>query len=100
MHKYEQVELHLTAHAWQQYCERVEDIQHVELQKNIRKQLKRGKYGYDRRNFIHLAGVWWVYELDHDMYFVTCYGRTSMDVPRALGWAARQNDRLDLSDLI
>jgi hypothetical protein len=87
MSRYENVEINLSQHAYAQYCDRVEQ------------QLKQRQYSYDRRNFIHLAGVWWVYELEASkMFFVTCYGRTSMNVPKALGWAARNNDMIILGE--
>jgi hypothetical protein len=101
MSKYESTQVHLSEHAHEQYCSRVEDITYEQLKDNLKHQLNQKQYGYDRMKFIHLAGVWWVYELTEDtMYFVTCYGRTSMNVPKALEWAARNNDRIDLNQMI
>lgn len=101
MSRYENVQVHLSEHAHKQYCDRVKHTAYEELRNNIKHQLDQKSYRYDRRNFIHLDGVWWVYELQNQkMYFVTCYGRTSMNVPKALGWAARNNDRIDLNQMI
>lgn len=101
MNRYEDVQVHLSEHAHQQYCDRVECKSYEELRNNTKHQLDQKQYSYDRKNFIHLAGVWWVYELKNKkIYFVTCYGRTSMNVPKALGWAARNNDKIVLNQMI
>jgi hypothetical protein len=101
MSRYENVQVHLSEHAHKQYCDRVAHIAYEELRNNTKLQLDQKQYSYDRKKFIHLAGVWWVYELENDkMFFVTCYGRTNMNVPKALGWAARNNDRIDLNQMI
>lgn len=98
---YENIHIHVSKHAHHQYCSRVEHIAYDELNELCQKQLDAQQYGYNRKNYIHLDGVWWVYELTEDtMNLITCYGRTNMNVPKALGWAARQKDRIDLSHLI
>jgi hypothetical protein len=101
MNRYENVQIHLSDHAHKQFIDRVEPIDYDALRDNLKEQIAKKQFSYDRRNFIHLAGVWWVYELEASkMFFVTCYGRTSMNVPKALGWAARNNDRIDLNEMI
>jgi hypothetical protein len=101
MNRYENVQVHLSEHAHQQYCDRVESKGYEELREDIKHQLDQKQYSYYKKNFIQLAGVWWVYELNNKkMFVVTCYGRTSMNVPKALGWAARNNDRIDLNQMI
>lgn len=99
MGRYANVKLHVTDHAHEQYCGRVESIDADELRALCLEQLHSGDYGRNRNWFIHLAGVWWVYDLvleDNAMVFITCYGRTSMDMPKALAWASMHHDRINL----
>lgn len=83
----------ITNHALEQYCARVEDTSRDELQQLLKDQLSQ----IERRkgDFIRLNGVWWIYVNDT---FVTCYGRSHLDLPQAIGWAARMNDRISLGD--
>ncbi|KIL38318.1 hypothetical protein SD70_27265 [Gordoniibacillus kamchatkensis] len=98
---YEHIRIRVSKHAHQQYCNRVEHIAYADLNEQCQRQLDNHQYGYNRRNYIHLDGVWWVYEMDcNTMNLITCYGRTNMHVPKALGWAARNRDRIDLTHLI
>lgn len=81
----------ITNHALEQYGLRVEQISREDLQQLLIDQL----FNIERRqgDFIKLDGVWWIYV---DQTFVTCYGRSHLDLPQAIGWAARNNDRIAL----
>lgn len=83
----------VTHHAHEQYCLRVNPIERDELQQLLTQQLTQ----IERRkgDFIRLDGIWWIY-VDHT--FITCYGRSHLDLPQAIGWAARMNDRITLDD--
>jgi hypothetical protein len=93
-------------HAHKQFCSRVEPIDIEELKQRVQEQLdqgnfRRSKRGHSNRRFIHVDGVWWVFrENNNVMIFITCYGRGTMDLPRALIWAEKHNDRINLNDLI
>lgn len=82
----------ITNHALEQYCTRVNPIERDELQELLTQQLSR----IERRkgDFIRLDGVWWIMVEPHT--FITCYGRSHLDLPKAIGWAARMNDRISL----
>lgn len=81
----------ITNHAHEQYRLRVNPIERDELQQLLMIQLSQ----IERRkgDFIRLDGVWWIYV---NGTFVTCYGRSHLDLPQAIGWAMRNNDRIDL----
>lgn len=82
----------ITNHALEQYCLRVDPIKRCDLQNLLQSQLSQ----IERRkgDFIKLDGVWWIMVEPHT--FVTCYGRSHLDLPKAIGWAARMNDRISL----
>jgi hypothetical protein len=97
MSRYAHIKLHITHHAHKQYCERVEAIKEDELKDKCLSQLKKSEYGHNKEWFIHLAGVWWVYDIkDDQMTFITCYGRSELDLPKALKWAKRHKDKIAL----
>jgi hypothetical protein len=101
MKRYENVQIHLTTHAHERYCERVQHISYAELTDQCNLQLHEGKYGHNKNWFIHLSGVWWSYEIDGDvMKFLTCYGKTTANLPAGLKWAQRHNDSLDLQTIV
>lgn len=93
-------------HALEQYCSRVEPIDHKVLTDSVQMQVDRRywqskKKGHSCRRFIHVDGVWWVCRIQKStIYFVTCYGRGNMDLPAALIWAELHNDRINLNDLL
>ncbi|MCM3273676.1 hypothetical protein [Paenibacillus elgii] len=94
-------ELRVTDHAFEQYCDRVEPIDHAELHAMCLKQLRARDYSFRDKKFIHLSGVWWVHTFDgKKMKFITCYGRTTMNIPNALKWTKAHGDRLDLKQMI
>lgn len=82
----------ITNHALEQYCIRVEDTSREALHDLLQVQLSR----IERRkgDFIKLDDVWWI--MVEPLTFVTCYGRSHLDLPSAIGWAARMNDRISL----
>lgn len=97
---YEQFKIRITRHGHAQYCSRVEEVEIDELAVMCRNQLNDHDYDYNYRSYLHLAGVWWVYTIDGDeMAFITCYGRTNFDIPKALGWAAANRDRIMLDPI-
>lgn len=81
----------VTNHALEQYRLRVNPIERDDLQQLLQTQLTRIERR--KKDFIKLDGVWWIYVNDT---FVTCYGRSHLDLPNAIGWAARMNDRIVL----
>lgn len=89
-------QVRVTKHAHEQYCTRVEVTPYLQLNELCQKQLDERDYYY-KKGFIHLSGVWWVFEREGStMALITCYGRSDMDLPRALGWAAMHRDRINL----
>lgn len=101
MKSYADVTLFLSTHAHKQYRERVEEKSIEKLTEVCRKQLAEGDYGHNKDWFIHLGGVWWVYEMvdPQTMLLITCYGRTTANLPRGLKWAIQHNDRINLVTL-
>lgn len=91
----------LSHHAYTQYLERVEAIDPLELERQCQEHITAGRFKVRGHGFIQLDDVWWIQkQTNRAMKLVTCYGRTSMDLPRAIGWAARNNDRIDLNHMI
>ncbi|WP_199615527.1 hypothetical protein [Paenibacillus alkalitolerans] len=88
-------QLILKDHAYERYCQRVGYMDRDELASQLLQQIARP----DRRkqNYIQLDGIWWRFE-DNGMSMIihTCYGRHHMDLPAAIAWAKRNNDRIDL----
>lgn len=103
MHRYESTQVRVSEHAHLQYCNRVEPIEVQELAAQCREQLQNKEYTYCRDWFIHLAGVWWIYTIEEEenrMVFLTCYGRTNIDMPKAKKWATRFHDSINLTETI
>lgn len=84
----------ITNHALEQYCLRVNPIERDELQQLLTQRLT--QIERRKRDFVRLDGVWWI--MVEPYTFVTCYGRSHLDLPQAIGWAARNNDRIALDD--
>ncbi|OAS21149.1 hypothetical protein [Paenibacillus oryzisoli] len=87
----------ITNHAFEQYRERVEKLERNELHAKIKELL------IDQRRikgeFIKLDGVWWVFLIDgEELRLLTCYGRSTFDMPKALEWAKRHGDRIRLGE--
>jgi hypothetical protein len=95
--RHDEYPVRITTHAHQQYCDRVKHIDYIELNRLCEEQLHTHNYDYREKQFIRLNGVWWVFKIeDGCMVFITCYGQSHYHIPKALAWAARNNDRIDL----
>lgn len=88
-------ELHITNHAYEQYCDRVEAVTYEELRARCGDQLSED---YNRSGeFLQLGGVWWVFSIKGEkIRFVTCYGESHFDMPAAVEWAKHSKDRIVL----
>jgi len=92
---FESYTVRVTEHGHQQYCSRVAAIDKDELQQLLTEQITGPVH--HKREYILLDGVWWVFEIvESVMIYITCYGRTHIDIPSALRWARYHNDRIDL----
>jgi hypothetical protein len=101
MKRYENVQIVLTTHAHKRYCERVQPISYAELTDQCNLQLHVGEYGHNKNAFIHLSGVWWSYSIEGDvMMFLTCYGKTTANLPAGLKWAQLHNDSINLQTIV
>ncbi|WP_155985902.1 hypothetical protein [Paenibacillus gorillae] len=87
----------ITKHGHEQYCERVQVVSKTDLQAVLQEKLAAGEYNRTDE-YIKLEGVWWVFEVRVDvMIMITCYGRTFIDIPKALRWARHNKDRIVLT---
>lgn len=90
-------QLILTNHAYERYCERVGIVDRDELTKQLQKQIHQPNRR--KREYIQLDGVWWRYGVqDGTLILHTCYGEHHMDLPAAIKWAKRFNDRITLGE--
>lgn len=92
----------LTFHALKQYQDRVKLIDRATLSIMCQKQYDEGEYEFRRGRLILLGDVWYVYKkrsMGNRLFLVTCYGRSHLDMPEAIIWARRNNDRIDLKHL-
>ncbi|WP_274363728.1 hypothetical protein [Paenibacillus thermotolerans] len=88
----------LTDHAYEMYCDRVEKIGRQELQDLCQSQLRERDYS-KQKQYLHLAGVWWIIQVkEQELIFVTCYGRSDLDIPKAMAWGAIHKDRVILTE--
>jgi hypothetical protein len=95
--KIENIQLHLTEHAHEQYCERVEYTEYEQLYIICNNHLKQAGYIGKKEAYIQLDGTWWCYDIVGNLVtFITCYGHSSIDLPRALKWAECNNDKINL----
>ncbi|RUS42282.1 hypothetical protein [Cohnella sp. AR92] len=86
----------VTDHAYDQYCHRVGFIGRAELRNLMTSEIAGGNY-HKEEQFLLVDGVWWVQEGDDNtMLLITCYGRSNFDIPKAIKWARRNNDRISL----
>ncbi|QJC53066.1 hypothetical protein HGI30_16790 [Paenibacillus albicereus] len=98
--KYEGVIVTVSRHAHEQYCARIGPIEWDELIRQTQALLDADERGYDDGVYMQLGGIWWaVARVDMGLIMKTCYGRTSMHLPRALKWARRHNDRISLESM-
>ena len=92
-----QLEVKLTNHAYEQYCRRVAQVAYDDLREQLRAVMPTRQY-YRSYEYLQVDGVWWCYDVEgQELVMVTCYGRTDYNLPLALRWAKRNNDRIDLS---
>lgn len=90
----------LSYHAWKQYCTRVEEEKPDILEETCREHVRRGNFTTNNE-LIEIDGVWWAHHVDGDrILLVTCYGKTTMDLPAAIKWAFKHNDRINLKDMV
>lgn len=88
----------LTTHAYEQFCKRVGIVIYDDIREQLRAKVTGGEY-YRSYEYLQIDGIWWCYDVDGDeLVMVTCYGRSDYDLPVALRWAKRHNDRIDLSN--
>lgn len=87
-------ELVLTNHAYKQYCARVGMRNRLELYDLLFLCLRNG-WAQSKNQFIKIDNVWWVYLVKgNSIVLKTCYGEMYYDLPKALKWARKHNDRL------
>jgi len=94
-----QMQLRITKHAHDQYCGRVEPMDMEQLQDRIASCIATGEYAR-KDEYLQIHDVWWVCDIHGDtITLVTCYGRSMLDLPRAVKWAKMYHDRIDLDNL-
>ncbi|MGG6309802.1 hypothetical protein [Paenibacillus macerans] len=95
-----ELKLDLSVHAHEQYRDRVKDVTFTELKEICRSLLASGEYIRDGQ-FIQINDAWWVFNLQQgNVLLITCYGSSHLDIPRALAWAKKHNDRIDLEQCL
>ena len=95
-----EMRLELTVHAHEQYTERVSPATFEEIRDACREQLAAGDYRRDGE-FIKINDAWWIFTLREErIVLIICYGNSHFDVPRALVWARRHNDRITLENFL
>lgn len=88
-------QVHITQHAYERYCERVEPIRYSELESRVTLQSLHGIY--HKRGYVQIGDVWWRGSVTADRIELhTCYGVTHIDIPLAVKWAKRHGDRIAL----
>ncbi|XEC97037.1 hypothetical protein AB6A23_11130 [Paenibacillus tarimensis] len=95
----EEIEVVVTDHAYDRYCERVGQIErqelHEQLQQNITERDCRYKDGYCK-----IGEVWWACApAECLLILITCLGETHIDIPAAKRWERQHRDRVNLGDL-
>jgi|GEM_PF-1327480 len=103
MNRYADLTLFVSTHAHKQYCDRVEAVEAAVLETRCREQMLAGDHGRPKDGFVQIGGVWWYFEkADDAILLVTCYGKTTMDLPAAIRWLRRQreHDNINLSNMI
>ncbi|AIQ29350.1 hypothetical protein P40081_15230 [Paenibacillus sp. FSL P4-0081] len=95
-----EIRLELTDHAHQQFMERAGLATFEEIRDACREQLAAGDYKRDGE-FIKINDAWWIFTIREEMIvLITCYGNSHFDVPRALAWARRHDDRITLDNFL
>ncbi|MNC01900.1 hypothetical protein D3C75_492590 [compost metagenome] len=93
-----EMRLELTVHAHEQFIVRVGQATFEETRDTCREQLATGDYRRDGE-FIKINDAWWIFTVrEGKLVLITCYGNSHFDVPRALAWARRHDDRITLDN--
>lgn len=93
-----EMRLELTVHAHEQFTERVGLAAFEDIRYTCRVQLAAGDYRRDGE-FIKINDAWWIFTVrEGKIVLITCYGNSHFDVPRALAWARRHDDRITLDN--
>jgi hypothetical protein len=96
---FEEYDVRLTDHAYEQYCKRVGPDGREEIRDKVMDLLYKRDY-HRKAEYLLVDGVWWVFALrEQQMFLITCYGRTHIYVPAAKKWAHFHNDRIDLTGI-
>jgi hypothetical protein len=93
-------ELRIKTHAYRRYRQRVKPVGYFELVKQCKQQIEQGDYEI-RKGLIHLSGIWWAYARREDgvVTFITCYGKSEMDMSAVLKWEKHNKDRINLRNM-
>lgn len=87
----------LTTHAYDQYCKRVGIIAYGNMLEHLKMRIFTRSY-YRSYEYLQIDGVWWCYNVEGDeLVIITCYGQSDYDLPLAMRWARKNNDRIDLT---
>lgn len=101
MNHYAQYELKLTQHAYLRYKERVGTIDRNELNRWCNDNIQAQNYRVRNKN-VQIDDVWFGMrknEKRQRLYLTTCLGRSHLDLPEAIVWAKRHDDRINLQHL-
>ena len=89
------IQIRITHHAHQRYCQRVGQIEKRDLVTLVRCHLARG-YRMTK-GYLYAGDLWWrATRKDNVLTLHTCYGETHIDIPDAVRWAKRYKDRIAL----
>lgn len=102
MNHYAQYEIKLTHHAHCRYLERVAQMERGDLQRWCAEHIQAQNYRV-KNKLIQIHDVWFCmrkHERSKQLYLTTCYGRSHLDIPEAIIWAERHNDRINLNETV
>jgi hypothetical protein len=92
------MQVKLSDHAYNQYCKRVGLIAYANLLEHLKMQIATRSF-YRSCEYLQIEGIWWCYDVkENDLVFVTCYGQSDYDLPRARAWARKNKDRIQVSN--
>ena len=90
----------LTNHAFVRYCERVGTVTWEQLSDLCKNKFENRQFVKRGKRYIRFDDdTWWAYITNSRgiMNLVTCYGKSTFDVPTAIRWASEHNDFIRLS---
>ncbi|RTE05502.1 hypothetical protein [Paenibacillus whitsoniae] len=100
MNQYSNYEVDLKTHAYERYRERVGKKSFSDVLDWCKEQILGGNYGAIERGLINIDGVWFACRLEEQhLILVTCYGRTTANLPAGMKWALKHNDRINLDTI-